>query len=63
LAAHWPYDDPTKVQGTEGQVEAAYSGGFTNLLSLAVVQQPVVRKFFASRQAANFVFSFTVRLH
>src|SRR5271157_1089941 len=24
ILAHWPYDDPTKVQGTPEQVEAAY---------------------------------------
>jgi arsenate reductase (thioredoxin) len=24
ILAHWPYDDPTKVQGTEEQVEAIY---------------------------------------
>jgi arsenate reductase (thioredoxin) len=24
ILAHWPYDDPTKVQGTSEQVEAAY---------------------------------------
>jgi arsenate reductase (thioredoxin) len=24
ILAHWPYDDPTKVQGTAEQVEAAY---------------------------------------
>ena len=24
ILAHWPYDDPTKVQGTHEQVEAAY---------------------------------------
>ncbi|HYY31144.1 MAG TPA: arsenate reductase ArsC [Chthoniobacterales bacterium] len=24
ILAHWPYDDPTKVQGTPEQIEAAY---------------------------------------
>ena len=24
ILAHWPYDDPTRVQGTPEQVEAAY---------------------------------------
>ena len=24
ILAHWPYDDPTKVQGTPEEVEAAY---------------------------------------
>ena len=24
ILAHWPYDDPTKVQGTSEQLEAAY---------------------------------------
>jgi arsenate reductase (thioredoxin) len=24
ILAHWPYDDPTKVEGTPEQVEAAY---------------------------------------
>jgi arsenate reductase len=24
ILAHWPYDDPTKVQGTPEEMEAAY---------------------------------------